>query len=179
MYKDLTQLRKELDCAEVFLRNRANCAPAPLNEYDKEALVDISNLISTVADKIEQGRMVELPCGVGETVYHITTCEGFTRELDGSLYDAFGGLGDATGFYCPCELRDNCPFDNEENLDCDVLTNKQAIFKDTVVGFSIQEHETCVFLEYSGCVNASAFGYTVFLTAKEADAKLKEIENEG
>lgn len=61
MYKDLTELRKMLDGAELFLRNRANCAPAPLNKYDIEALKDISNLISTVADKIENGTLIEIP----------------------------------------------------------------------------------------------------------------------
>lgn len=129
-------------------------------------------------DKIEQGKIVELPCEIGETVYHITTCDGFNHELDGSLYDSFGGLGDATGYYCPCELRDNCPFDNEEDFDCDTLKTKQAVFEDEVKGIFVEEYDTWVYLGYSGNVCASDFGKTVFLDRSAAEAKLREMEGE-
>ena len=139
---------------------------------------EIYDRLCELEDKIEQGKIVELPCAIGETVYHITTCEEFKHELDGNLYDMFGGFGDATGYYCPCELRDNCPFDNEEDFDCDTLKKKQAVFVDEVKGIFVEEYDTWVYLEYSGNVCASEFGKTVFLTPEEANKKLKELEGE-
>ena len=51
-------LVKELDSAELFLRNRAKAKPAPLNKWDVEILLDISNLLSTIADKIISGEII-------------------------------------------------------------------------------------------------------------------------
>lgn len=120
-----------------------------------------------------KSRFVELPCEVGQTVYHITSCKYFHGELDGNLYNSDGSLGDATGYYCPCELRDNCPFDNDE--DCDCNKQKVAIFEDNVKGFLIGEYEeTLVFLEYSLNVSEQDFGKTVFLSREEAEKALAE-----
>ena len=120
---------------------------------------------------------VELPCKVGDTIYQITTCEYFNHELDGTLYDGNGGYGTATGYYCPCELRDNCPFDSEENFDCDKQKNKLAVFEDEVKGFLIGEYgEITILLDYTGNEYISEFGKTLFLTKEDAEAKLKEIE---
>ena len=129
-----------------------------------------------IADKLLAEGVIVPPCKVGETVDHITTCEEFKHELDGSLYDSFGGVGDATGYYCPCELRDNCPFDNEEDFDCDTLKKKQAVFVDEVKGFMLGEceYDNVVFLEYSGNVYFNEFGKTVFLTREEAEKALAE-----
>ena len=129
-----------------------------------------------IADKLLAEGVIVPPSKVGETVYHITTCEEFKHELDGSLYDSFCGVGDATGYYCPCELRDNCPFDNEEDFDCDTLKKKQAIFVDEVKGFMLGEceYDYVVFLEYSGNVYFNEFGKTVFLTREEAEKALAE-----
>lgn len=141
---------------------------------------EIINRLCDLEDKIEQGKILELPCEIGETVYHITTCEGFTHELDGSLYDSFGGLGDATGYYCPCELRDNCPFDNEEDFDCDKLKTKQAVFEDEVKGILLGEceYDNVVFLGYSGNVYFHEFGKTVFFDRASAEAKVREMEGD-
>lgn len=49
---------KELDGAELFLRNRAKAKPAPLNKWDSEMLLYISNLLSTIADKIISGEII-------------------------------------------------------------------------------------------------------------------------
>lgn len=134
--------------------------------------------VFAIADHLLAEGIIVPPCAIGDTVYHITTCEGFYHELDGSLYDSLGGVGDATGYYCPCELRDNCPFDNEEDFDCDNLKTKQAVFEDTVKGFFVEEYETYVFLEYSGNVRLSDFGKTVFLTREEAEKALAERSGE-
>ena len=119
---------------------------------------------------------VELPCEIGETVYHITICKEFQHELDGTLYDSSGGYGTATGYYCPCEIRDNCPFDDKDDFCCEKQKDKLAIFEDEVKGFDIGEYDMVVFLEYTGNVYITDFGKTVFLTKEDAEAKLKESE---
>lgn len=58
---------KNLDSADLFLRNRANAAPAPLNEYDIEAMLDIANVCNDAARDLE--RAVVLPCDVGDKLY--------------------------------------------------------------------------------------------------------------
>lgn len=42
--KQLTdeEIIKALDGADLFLRDRVNCEPAPLNDYDKDILLDIA-----------------------------------------------------------------------------------------------------------------------------------------
>ena len=125
----------------------------------------------------DKSLVVELPCEIGQTVYRITTCEEFQYELDGTLYDGNGGYGTATGYYCPCELRDNCPFNDEENFDCDKQKNTLAVFEDEVKGVVIDECATVILLDYTGNVYISDLGKTVFLTEEQAKAKLEEMEN--
>lgn len=148
------------------------------DEYASGVCTDYDEAQEVCADYLIYEGVVALPFAIGETVYHITTCEGFNHELDGNLYDSFGGLGDATGYYCPCELRNNCPFDNEEDFDCDTLKTKEAVFEDTVKGFFVEEYGTWVYLEYSGNVSLSDFGKTVFLTREEAEKALAEMIKE-
>lgn len=149
------------------------------DEYASGVCTDYDEAQEVCADYLISEGVVALPFAIGETVYHITTCEGFNHELDGSLYDSFGGLGDATGYYCPCELRNNCPFDNEEDFDCDILKTKEAVFEDTVKGFFVEEYGTWVYLEYSGNVSLSDFGKTVFPAKDEALNALAELNKEG
>lgn len=135
------------------------------------------NFNEITADYLIENGVIVPPCGIEDTVYHITKCGGFHGELDGTLYDSNGGLGTATGYYCPCELRDNCPFDYTEDFDCNQLQNKMAIFEDTVKGILINDCEEILFLEYSGDVYIRDFGKTVFLTKEEAEEALKESES--
>ena len=51
---DYEKIIKELDGADLFLRNRANSEPAPLNEYDIEALLDIAKVCDESARIIEK-----------------------------------------------------------------------------------------------------------------------------
>ncbi len=45
---------KALDDADVFLRNRANAKPAPLNEYDIEILLDIAKICDEAVNIINR-----------------------------------------------------------------------------------------------------------------------------
>lgn len=136
----------------------------------------MGGLEGKLADHLLAAGVIAPPCKVGDVVYHITNCGEFHHELDGSLYDGLGGFGDATGYYCPCELRDNCPSDNEEEFDCDKLKAKQAVFEDEVKGFVLGEREwdNVVFLGYSGNVYFNDFGKIVFTSREEAERALAE-----
>ena len=50
---DYEKVIKLLDGADLFLRNRANSEPAPLNEYDIESMLDIAKLCDEAARIIE------------------------------------------------------------------------------------------------------------------------------
>lgn len=122
-----------------------------------------------------EGRYVVLPAGIGDTVYHITTCKNFSQVLDGTMYGPDGELGTATGLYCPCELAETCPFpcDDDGSFDCEKHKNALAIFEDVVTGILSDDMQDTLFLEYSGNVAFDDFGKTVFLTREEAEEALR------
>ena len=65
-----------LDGADLFLRNRANSAPAPLNEYDIEAMLDIAKTCDEAARALESA--IIPPCKPGDVVYVVAR---FTGEI--------------------------------------------------------------------------------------------------
>lgn len=135
------------------------------DEYDLDRLRELAE-----ADR--EGRCVVLPVAIGTIVYHITTCKYFPKVLDGTLYDENGAHGTATGYYCPCELAENCPFD-AESFDCDENKNTRNIFEDTVEGINIDEDEQYIRLTYSGAVYFEEIGKSVFMSRAEAEAALR------
>ena len=140
---------------------------------------DADKSIERLIDKLLANGVIVPPCKVGDTVYHIAKCADFHSELDGTLYDIDGGIGSATGYYCPCELRNNCPFDNEEDFDCEKQKSKLVIFEDEVKGFVIGEYEeTIILLDYTGNEYIHEFGKTVFLNREEAEKALEEMQDE-
>lgn len=140
------------------------------NDYDLGRLRELVE-----ADKDE--RCVVLPCGVGDSVFHITTCKDFPKVLDGTMYGANGEPGTATGYYCPCELAENCPFLLEDgSFDCDKHKNTPAIYEDVVTEIVVNDMESFVRLDYSGCVDFDDFGKTVFRTREEAEAALEKMQ---
>ena len=139
---------------------------------------DIDELAEMVQAKRE-GRCVVLPAGIGDTVYHITTCKNFSQVLDGTMYGPNGELGTATGLYCPCELAETCPFpcDDDGSFDCDKHKRETAIFEDVVEEIHINELEEFICLGYSGTVYFGGIGKTVFLTRAEAEAALRREQD--
>lgn len=125
------------------------------------------------------GRCVVLPCKVGCSVFRITTCKGFGRVLDGTMYGPNGEHGTATGYYCPCELAENCPFQLEKDgfFDCEKHKNTVAIYEDVATEIVMNDMEAYVRLDYSGCVDFDDFGNTVFLAREAAEAALKGEHN--
>lgn len=133
------------------------CAMEKLEEYE---------------DLEEQGKLLKLPCAVGDTVYVLTECENIPTQLDGTLYGENGEPGTATGYYCPYE--DNCPFDDENFEDCEKYKSKTAVFEDTVLFIACYENEMCVVAEK--CAVHSPIGQYIFLTKEAAEAALKELD---
>ena len=152
--------------------------------FNEDALLKLTGqLLGVTPDRLrelaqadKEGRCVVLPCKIGDTVYHIAKCRDFSKVLDGTLYDSNGGYGTATGYYCPCELADNCPFD-DDSFDCDANKNKPNIFEDTVESVNIDDYEQYLRLDYSGAVSLEDFGKTVFLTREEAEAALRREQD--
>lgn len=152
--------------------------------FTEDALLKLTGqLLGVTPDRLRElaqadreGRCVVLPCKIGDTVYHIAKCRDFSKVLDGTLYDSNGGYGTATGYYCPCELADNCPFD-DDSFDCDANKNKPNIFEDTVESVNIDDYEQYLRLDYSGAVSLEDFGKTVFLTREEAEAALEGMKD--
>lgn len=120
----------------------------------------------------EQGKLLKLPCAVGDTVYVLAECENIPVQLDGTLYGANGELGTATGYYCPYE--DNCPFDDEDFEDCEKYKDKTAVFEDTVGDITIGEDG--VWIRTVNCGVCSQVGLYIFLTKSAAEQALKEME---
>lgn len=167
------------------------------NEYDLERLAAVYNQRMTMREEVSQrfsltakipldrlreiaeadreGRVIAPPVKIGDTVYHITTCKNFAQVYDGTLYDADGWYGTATGLYCPYDLAENCPFplDDDGDFDCDKHKNALAIFEDIVTGIHIDGVEDGVIFEYSGGADFEDFGKTVFLAREAAEEALK------
>ena len=64
------RLVESLHGADLFLRNRANCDPAPLNEYDIEAMLDISKICDEAARALEKA--IIPPCKAGTHLWKVT-----------------------------------------------------------------------------------------------------------
>lgn len=74
---DTEKLIRELDSADLFLRNRAKCVPAPLNEYDIMLLQDAAAACDSAARILEKSTII--PYNVGDTLYYISK---YTGEIE-------------------------------------------------------------------------------------------------
>ena len=117
------------------------------------------------AKREKEGLLLKLPCKVGATVYVLAECKNVKSVLDGSLENA-------TGYYCPYELKDNCPHLACES--CDEVQDKTAVFEDVVMGFVYELGMLCVYTENTGIMGQ--IGDYIFLTKEEAEKALAERE---
>lgn len=142
-------------------------------QKDQDKLKRLRELVEADAND----RCIIPPAKIGDTVYNITTCEHFYKVLDGTMYDADGGVGTATGYYCPCELAENCPFplDDDGGFDCDEHKKELQIFEDVVTGIVIDDTQEFLTLDYSENVLFCEFGKTVFKEKEAAVSALKEM----
>lgn len=179
-FEDIIESGCNLSCLKELVKACEGLEPEEIDECkfmiatrkDPEKISRLRELVE--ADK--EGRTIIAPAQIGDSVYHITTCKDFPKVLDGTMYESNGECGTATGYYCPCELAENCPFLLEEDgsFDCDKHKNTEAIYEDMVTEIVINDMESFVRLDYSGFVNFEDFGKTVFLTREASEAALKE-----
>lgn len=124
-------------------------------------------------DLEEQGRLIELPCKMGDTVYVLAECKNIQPQLDGTLYSPDGSPGTATGYYCPYE--DDCPHTDFSD-DCDKCKDITAVFEDEVTSVIVDDLGVQLFTDTCGV--SGYLGDYIFLTKEEAEKKLKEMESE-
>ena len=143
---------------------------SPMYQSKCEEVVKLTKEVAEYQQKLADGRMVEIPCKVGDTVYILAECENIEKHLDGTYYDSDGGPGTATGYYCPYE--DNCPH-MESDDDCEQCEDKTAIFEDYVSSINI-DYEIGILIYTKNCRVSGRFGENIFYTHMEAEQALKE-----
>lgn len=134
------------------------------------------NKLGYFEDLQEQERLLILPCAIGDVVYVLAECEHIAPQLDGTLYDENGGLGTATGYYCPYEYDCPFPFDEEDFESCETYKHRTGVFKDYVNQISIFE-DGGVHIFTENCAVLGIFGQDVFLTKEEAEKALSDRKN--
>lgn len=105
--------------------------------------------LQELEDKIESGRLVELPCKYGDTVYKpcVEQNRVLVAEVKRISYDKQVG-------YEKCFMTADC---NERDKDLQ--------WQEQILGFSFNP-----FIDWN---------ISVFRTAKQAEARLKELKGEG
>jgi hypothetical protein len=158
-YNDIIKCQ---DCIE-----ESNCYENSCGQIEKaiHKLRDYENLEC-------DGLLLKLPCKVGDVIYIVTTCKTFPPKLDGTMWDSDGGFGTATGYYCPYEDSNLCPFINCEDPDCSYHENELGIFEDVVCHICIEEDKMWFVCENSNGWELSDFGKTIFLARKGAELML-------
>ena len=173
-----------------------HCAKVAMSRADeifklRSEIKRIGEKINDLLDGLEDGEAKEAldaaredrgifpPVRIGETIYRITTCKNFPQVLDGTMYGPDGDPGTAAGYYCPCELKENCPYplDDDGGFDCDKHKNELAVFTDTVESIFVSQTEEVMNFDYSGSADFCEFGRTVFRDYEKAKAALEEIKN--
>lgn len=160
--RTIDELLSEIDKADAEHRpnRRAELADTLLDEI-REIFDD--DRLQEICEAEKDGRLVVLPCKVGDIVYYAGNCAEVCKYCDD---DYVYGTGDIT---CPFER--SCEF--EECEDTNV-----RIFETECSGFWYENGLKSVFFKdliVADC-SVSDFGKTVFLTREEAEAKLKELE---
>lgn len=193
MFKDP---RMDMAFIRTWETAEEHCAKTAMSRADeifklRSEIKRIGEKINDLLDGLEDGEAKEAldaaredrgifpPVRIGETIYRITTCKNFPQVLDGTMYGPDGDPGTATGYYCPCELKENCPYplDDDGGFDCDKHKNELAVFTDTVESIFVSQTEEVMNFGYSGSADFSAFGRTVFKDYDKAKAALEEIKN--
>jgi len=137
------------------------------NKNEIEKIIKLGKKLKEYEDLEEQGLLIKLPCRIGDSIFIIGKCNDFPDRLD-------GGYWDATGYYCPYEDSELCPFLDCE--DCNSVKDKLGVFEDTIIGIHIEEDNTYLIFENGIGKYLSDFGNTVFTTREEAENKLNNMK---
>lgn len=144
------------------------------NKTELEKIIKLGKRLKEYEDLEEEGLLLKLPCNIGDIVYIITTCKTFPPKLDGTMWDADGGFGTATGYYCPYEESDSCPFADCE--DCSSVENELGIFEDVACHMCIEEDKIWFVFENSNGWELSDFGKTIFIKREDAEMALNKLK---
>lgn len=108
-----------------------------------------------------EGKLVHLPCKVGDTVWVITSCEDIIMLHDNDYFTGTGAI--------ECPFEDTCDFEECDNTNV-------RIFK-TIIS-SIYSDCNGWYLDFKNLAerdcNINQIGKTVFLTPEAAEQALKE-----
>ena len=167
----MSRLTRVDECGDIYMSDEYKDMDG--DDWDAMALKKLVRY-----EKLEEsGKLIELPCRVGDIVYVIGKCKDFPPKLDGTMWDSDGGFGTATGYYCPYEDSDLCPFSDLE--DCSFAEDKFGIFEDVVCHICIEENKMWYVCENSNGYEIEDFGTKVFLTQSEAEQALADMGKEG
>lgn len=164
-------MKRLSDKARMYARSYGQPPYGREIEGTAELFLQMAEKLEEYEDLEEQGKLLRLPCALGDTVYVLAECENIPLQLDGTLYGENGEPGTATGYYCSYE--DNCPFDDEDFEDCEKYKGKTAIFEDTVGDITVGEDG--IWIRTENCGVCSRIGLYIFLTREESEAALKEL----
>jgi hypothetical protein len=129
---------------------------------DRKSIFNAIERLAELEDKIEQGKLKELPCKVGDTVYVIASCN------DVDMYRIYE------------ENRCECPFEYDcDYEDCDANGTTLRIFDTKVTGIYSTVGYKGFFVEFEYLnvqYQLEDFGEKFFLTREEAKKRLKELQ---
>ncbi|MEG1565104.1 MAG: hypothetical protein RR365_15505, partial [Bacteroides sp.] len=142
---------------QIYLSARRQLAIDRLADYEDIGTVEE---LTALAKARDEGRVVVLPCKVGDTVYGIAPCGEIWMCFDDD-YDTGTGATE-------------CPFENTCDIEeCD--DNHIRIFETKCSGFGFEENGR-ILIFFGGLTaknNDTCWGKTIFLTRAEAEAALK------
>lgn len=128
----------------------------------KEYAKIIQEIAPALVNEAADGKIVELPCKVGDTVYVIAKCEEIMMHQDNDYLTGTGAV--------------ECPFENDCDFeDCD--DENIQILETECGGFALDAGQWFVwFANITRDILVSDFGKTVFLSREAAENALKERE---
>lgn len=113
-----------------------------------------------ICEAERDGRLVVLPCKVGDTVYAIADCADILKDCDDDYYTGTGAI--------TCPFEKDCDFEECDDANRRIFeTYVRSIYKD-------KDEPVNIFLDkiVDRQFYPSDFGKTVFLTREEAEAEL-------
>ena len=152
--------KEELDGCHVTYQELCEyCGTAVLSVPEGISQGRLEEIIEAETD----GRLVILPCKVGESLYAIVNCADIIKSCDDDYFTGTGAIS--------CSFEKDCPFE-----ECD--DGNRGVFETACKGFWVDdEGRLNVFLDY---INANIgpldFGKTVFLTREAAENALGGAE---
>ena len=122
--------------------------------------------VAELAEKVRDGRLLVLPCKVGDTVYAIADCADILKDCDDDYYTGTGAI--------TCPFEKDCEFEECDDANRRIFeTYVRSIYKD-------KDEPVNIFLDkiVDRQFYPSDFGKTVFLTREAAEAALEGAEHE-